>query len=125
MTTVLIEASNPLTRLDLAEEFTAANYGVLTCSGQPDGRCPLLKGEACSLMDQADVVINALSDEQLEIHVAQQDGWPATPTLVLVEEWRADTLRDLGIPIETAPVTAGGFELMGRIRQLLRPSQEG
>lgn len=118
MRRILIEASNALTRLDLAEALLEHGVEVTTCRGDV-ATCPVLAGEPCPLIDEADAVVNALSEGQIEVHLGQRAVHPDHPVLLLTDCWHDEALADPGGGVEVAPGTAGGDDVALRIIALL------
>jgi len=118
---VLIEHPNSLARLDLSEELRAAGYEVVTCAGPARRRgepCPLLEGRPCSLVEDADVVVNALAADRARIYVGQRVTAPETTVLLLASEAAFRDLASILEGVEHAPTTTGGQELVALIDAL-------
>ena len=57
---VLVETDHPCAAWAAEHELAAAGYDVATCSAVGSaghGRCPLLDGERCMLVEDADVIV--------------------------------------------------------------------
>jgi hypothetical protein len=91
---VLVEA--PARWNGAVQEAALVSGGeVLFCGGPSsahDGECPLVAGERCGLVDEADVVVHHLDlsrSENRDVLAALRREYPLRPVVALV--WRADT----------------------------------
>ncbi len=60
---MVVEHEDPVWRWAATERLSGAGYQVASCGGPrvlPHQRCPLVAGDGCPLIDQADVVVNGL-----------------------------------------------------------------
>jgi hypothetical protein len=124
---VLIEHPSSLVRLELAEELRAAGYDVRGCAGPSAPiavSCPLLAGERCPWVDDADVIVNALHAHQATI-LEQQRRTTQLPLLVLAGPGQTVAPAD---PTEVgasarelvAEDLIGGSEVVVVLEELLR-----
>ena len=86
---VVIEAANWSHRQALSQLLTSAGYATSACPGPAgaDERCPMVAGQGCAAVDEADVVVHALhpSDHRnRELLLAHRRQLPDTPLIVEV-----------------------------------------
>lgn len=109
----------------LRDEIESDGWFVKTCPGPANTRCPLMRGESCTLRESVDAAI---------VFVPKQ-VWPATGTLprlrcaadsaspsIVVLEGRMDAPREVG---RTATIGAmrGPIAILAALRRVLqRPS---
>jgi hypothetical protein len=97
---ILLEAA-PGERAEMLERtIRAQGYDVAVCGGPSvmEGGCPLLRGEACSLADGADLIVHALEADESGIAVlhAHAREHPPIPALMIVPSPRRTPAR--GVP---------------------------
>ena len=80
---LLIEDSHPALAISDFSLFRDAGFDVAFCSGPGDepGACPLLRGQPCPLVAEADVVLHGL-DPALGIAAAIRRQHPELPVVV-------------------------------------------
>lgn len=108
---VLVETSDPALLISDFRFLVDDSFDVAICAGPgPDAsRCPLLRGEACDLVAEADVVLHAL-DPGLHVPSAIKTVRPDLPVLVERPRQRAgpQTLVPEGcVPLDM-PCSVGG-----------------
>ena len=81
---LVVESDDPTLAVADFVRFTSAGFDVTVCGGPDDTEpCPALRAEVCPLVEDADVVMNAMRDPELQRAVA--DGIRATsPNVALV-----------------------------------------
>lgn len=93
---MLVEHEDPRVRSLLERQLAEHGYRVATCAGPlgegPPPRCPLLAGEHCTAVDEADAVISGLdlahpANRQLATALADDPERP----LVVTPNLRVDT----------------------------------
>jgi hypothetical protein len=118
---LLIEDARPALAISDFSLFRDAGFDVAFCSG-PDGNpgdCPLLRGERCTLVDGADVVLHGL-DPELGVAAAIRRERPALP--VVVEQHRQQDGTPEPVPAGCVPL---GYpcSVRGQIDALLRAEE--
>ncbi len=86
---VVIEAATWSHRQVLSELLTDAGYAATACPGpaSADERCPMVAGEGCLALEEADVVVHALhpgDHRNREMLLVHRRRLPDTPLIVEV-----------------------------------------
>ncbi len=117
---VLLEHPSSLMLLEHAEALTAAGFEVLSCLGPggPTGRaCPLVTGDRCDMVDQADVIINGLGPDHLAIYLIERvEGHRVC---LLMDDENAGQLGNILEGVDVHPVMISGEELAQCLRDAL------
>ena len=115
---LLIEDSHPALAISDFSLFRDAGFDVAFCSGPGDvpGACPLLRGQRCPLVAEADVVLHGL-DPALGIAAAIRRQHPELP--VVVEQRRPEPGGASAVPAGCVPL---GYpcSVSGQVDALLR-----
>lgn len=124
--TVLIEHPGSLVLLDHREQLEAAGYEVVTCRGPrslPDGTCPLVTSGDCPLAARADVIVNALGVEDLQVYSAERTLLPDVPVCLACSEEDGARIADTLAASRIVPATIGGEELVKVVAESLNASR--
>ena len=115
---LLIEDGHPALAISDFSLFRDAGFDVAFCSGPGDepGTCPLLRGQPCPLVAEADVVLHGL-DPALGIAAAIRRQYPELP--VVVEQRRDQTGSAGAIPDGCVPLSYP-CSVHGQVDALLR-----
>lgn len=70
MARILVECGNALVAMDRVEALEAGGHEVTTCPGPSHNDCPVLAGEPCGAVADADVVVSCLGDKTLRVALA-------------------------------------------------------
>jgi len=115
---LLIEDGHPALAISDFSLFRDAGFDVAFCSGPGDepGACPLLRGQQCPLVAEADVVLHGL-DPALGIATAIRRRRPELP--VVVEQRRARAGSAGAVPAGCVPLgypcsVSGQVDAVGR-----------
>ena len=115
---LLIEDSHPALAISDFSLFRDTGFDVAFCSGPGDepGACPLLRGQKCPLVAEADVVLHGL-DPALGIAAAIRRTRPELP--VVVEQPRARAGGAGAVPAGCVPLgypcsVSGQVDAVGR-----------
>jgi len=115
---LLIEDGHPALAISDFSLFRDAGFDVAFCSGPGDepGACPLLRGQRCPLVAEADVVLHGL-DPALGIAAAIRRQHPELP--VVVEQRRPEPGGASAVPAGCVPL---GYpcSVSGQVDALLR-----
>jgi hypothetical protein len=115
---LLIEDGHPALAISDFSLFRDAGFDVAFCSGPGDepGACPLLRGQQCPLVAEADVVLHGL-DPALGIAAAIRRQRPELP--VVVEQRRPEAGGAAAVPAGCVPL---GYpcSVSGQVDALLR-----
>lgn len=84
MARILVECGNALVAMDRVEALVAAGHVVTTCPGPAHQDCPVLAGQSCGAVADADVVISSLGDRTLQIAVATKIVHPDQQIIAIV-----------------------------------------
>jgi len=100
---LLIEDGHPALAISDFSLFRDAGFDVAFCSGPGDepGACPLLRGQRCPLVAEADVVLHGL-DPALGIAAAIRRQHPELP--VVVEQRRPEAGSAGAVPAGCMPL---------------------
>ena len=100
---LLIEDGHPALAISDFSLFRDAGFDVAFCSGPGDepGACPLLRGQRCPLVAEADVVLHGL-DQALGIAAAIRRQHPELP--VVVEQRRPEAGSAGAVPAGCVPL---------------------
>ena len=100
---LLIEDGHPALAISDFSLFRDAGFDVAFCSGPGDepGACPLLRGQRCVLVAEADVVLHGL-DPALGIAAAIRRQHPELP--VVVEQRRPEAGGAAAVPAGCVPL---------------------
>ncbi|HVD00421.1 MAG TPA: GNAT family N-acetyltransferase [Candidatus Dormibacteraeota bacterium] len=115
---ILVEARDASVRRAARTALTGAGFEVCVCPGPGPGHpCPLLLGEACSLVDRSDVVVHALpgTGGRAVRDKLRPDGSEFAPELLVLTGWHgaADAGDDASLP-----TTARDGELVEAVNRL-------
>ena len=115
---LLIEDSHPALAISDFSLFRDAGFDVAFCSGPGDepGACPLLRGQQCPLVTEADVVLHGL-DPALGIAAAIRRTHPELP--VVVEQRHPEAGSADAVPAGCVPLcypcsVSGQVDAVGR-----------
>lgn len=115
---VLVETADPALLISDFRFLVDAGFDVATCAGpgHDASRCPLLRGEQCQLVAEADVVLHGL-DPALSIAAAIKTAHP--DLAVLVERTRRQGGPPTPVPVGCVPLdmpcsVAGQLEAIRR-----------
>jgi len=115
---LLIEDSHPALAISDFSLFRDAGFDVAFCSGPGDepGACPLLRGQQCPLVAEADVVLHGL-DPALGIAAAIRRTHPELP--VVVEQRHPEAGSADAVPAGCVPLcypcsVSGQVDAVGR-----------
>lgn len=125
--TVLIEHPGSLVLLDHREQLEAAGYEVVTCRGPrslPDGACPLVADGDCPLAARADVIVNALDVEDIQVYSAERTLLPNVPVCLACSEEDGACIADTLAASRIVPASIGGQELVEVVAESLRASRD-
>jgi GNAT superfamily N-acetyltransferase len=115
---ILVEARDAGVRGAARTALTRAGFEVNVCAGPGPGHpCPLLSGQACSLVDRSDVVVHALPGKVGKA-VRERLGHPgseAGPELLVLTGWHGAT--DAG-EAANLPTLARDDELLEAVNRL-------
>jgi len=115
---LLIQDSHPALAISDFSLFRDAGFDVAFCSGPGDepGACPLLRGQPCPLVAEADVVLHGL-DPALGIAAAIRRQHPELP--VVVEQPGPQAGDAVAVPAGCVPL---GYpcSVKGQVDALLR-----
>lgn len=84
MARILVECGNALVALDRVEALEAAGHRVTTCPGPAHNDCPVLAGEPCQAVAEADVVVSNLGDRTLRVTLATRRMHPDRPVVAFL-----------------------------------------
>jgi hypothetical protein len=107
-----------------------AGYQVACCSGPhhlPRGRCPLVAGEVCSLVDEADLVVNGLgiSDPANRAVLTALTTHPGhIPVIAEISPRRAAELQAVVPGCRTVPYPVRPKVLVDAVDQVLSRSRD-
>lgn len=86
---MLVEHHDPAVRALLQHQLAEHGYRVATCAGPlaegPPARCPLLEGDDCAVVDEADAIVNGLDlthPANRRLVTALADADPDRPVVV-------------------------------------------
>lgn len=114
---ILVEAGDADLRRAAAELLESAGFAVTACAGPASGRpCPLLAGQRCGLVADADVVVHALSGQggQAVLERLHPDLGDGPEVLVLTGRHAARR----GGGEESLPAAAPGPEVLAEVFRL-------
>ncbi len=116
---LLVEDDRPALAISDFSLFQDAGFDVAFCRGpgsDPQG-CPLLRGQRCTLVDRADVVLHGL-DPRLSVAAAIRRQRPELPVVVQQRRPHDDGTAD---PVPAGCVPLGyACSVSGQIEALLR-----
>lgn len=121
---LLLECRDQSAPAQLAHALAEAGFDVTVCSG-PDAskRCALLEQGQCALVDDADVVVNALGTDEHEYYELLAATLAASETPVIVASSRPEVSVDERISHagEMSPRAARDLdELLGQVQAAAR-----
>jgi ribosomal protein S18 acetylase RimI-like enzyme len=126
---VLVEAGDPGVRAAATGALVRAGFLVEACPGPGPGHpCPVLSGQACSLVDGSDVVVHALAGRSgpLIRERIRPEGVGIAPELLVLTGWHgapeAGTAANLPTLARDAELLEAVYRLHGRrVRHLRLP----
>jgi len=114
---VLVETDDAALQLCDFNSFAAAGFDVAVCAGPGDGHdCPAVEGQACDLVDQADVVLNVMQDPTIQRLVVEavHAGNPEVPMVVSVAPGFQGDLPEGCVPLSGTVTVAGQTRALRR-----------
>lgn len=84
MARILVECGNALVAMDRVEALEAAGHVVTTCPGPAHHDCPVLHGDPCGSIADADVIISSLGDRTLGVVLATERIHPDKQILAVL-----------------------------------------
>jgi hypothetical protein len=110
---VVVEEEDPALRWSMAESLQRAGYRTATCEGpglDGRGRCPLVEGPGCPLVEDADAVVSvsAAGDDAMRlVRETMLRDQPEVRVAVIVPMLRDTTPAEVteGVSVWTGPLT--------------------
>ena len=113
---IVVEEADPELRSSMADALQSAGYRTATCASpglDGRGRCPLVRGPGCSVVEDADAVVSVATPgdgPENEVRAAIRAKEPDVAVVVVVPALTGARRPDLpaGSSVWTGPLTGAG-----------------